>query len=196
MFHNDEEIILASSSPRRVEFLKLLGIEFKVIPSTIDEEKYRGFSPREMVSTLSLEKSLNVASKFNNAWVIGADTDVVINNQSLGKPKDKVEEKEMLETLSGRTHQVISSFSLVNLSLNIKDSCITSTDVTFETLSNNLIDAYIKTGEGDDKAGAYALQGISTAFIRSISGSYSSVIGLDLSSLVAMLLKYNVISCK
>ncbi len=196
MFENNQEIILASGSPRRIDFLKSLGITFKIIPSTVDEEKYRNLNPVEMVKVLSLEKALDIATQNKNSWVIGADTDVVINNESLGKPSDKNEERDILKTLSGKTHQVISGLSLINLSQNIKDTQFTSTDVTFINLSDDLIEAYIKTGEGDDKAGAYALQGISTAFIDSINGSYSSVIGLDLSTLVSMLLKYEIIKCK
>ena len=206
MFKNNQKIILASKSPRRIEFFKMLGIDVEVFSASIDEEQYRNLEPQKMVQVLSLEKAKVSQEKYfkennlnienSDIWFIGADTDVVFNGKSLGKPKDKQDAFNILKTLSGNTHEVISSFSIINLNRNIQKSFFTSTLVTFGNLSDEIINAYIATCECDDKAGAYALQGISSAFIESINGSYSSVIGLDVNKVVNALLKYDIINIK
>lgn len=203
MFKNDQKIILASKSPRRVEFFKMLGINVEVFSESIDEESFRELAPEVMVEELSLKKAIASCKKYfkvnpnitdNDIWFIGADTDVAINGKSLGKPKDSLDAFNILKILSNKTHEVYSAFSIVNIKRNIQESYLTSTKVTFCSLSDDIINAYIKTHECDDKAGAYALQGISSAFIESIQGSYSSVIGLDVNKLVKVLMEYKVIS--
>ena len=203
MFKNNYKIVLASKSPRRIEFFKMLGIDVQVFSASIDEEQYRNLEPSKMVQVLSLEKAKASQEKYfkennlnienSDIWFIGADTDVVFNGKSLGKPKDSKDAFNILKTLSGNTHEVISAFSIINVNRNIEESFLTSTLVKFCNLSDEIINAYIATHECDDKAGAYALQGISSAFIESINGSYSSVIGLDVNLLVKVLMEYKVI---
>ena len=203
MFKNNYKIILASKSPRRIEFFKMLGIDVEIFSSSIDEDNFRDLEPSKMVQVLSLEKAKdsqreyfkekNLSVDDSDIWFIGADTDVVYNGKSLGKPKDSKDAFNTLKMLSGKTHEVVSSFSLVNLNRNVEKSFFSSTSVKFSTLSDDMINAYIATHECDDKAGAYAIQGISSAFIESINGSYSSVIGLDVNLLTKVLMEYGII---
>lgn len=194
MFKTQEKIILASTSPRRQGFLKLLGLKFKVEESDVDEEKFRNLNPKVMVRKLAYEKALTVAKKHKNAFVIGADTDVVFKGVSLGKPKNKKDAEKILKTLSGKTHEVVGAICLINISKNIKEVYFSKADVTFSKLTPALIKAYIDTKEGDDKAGAYAIQGKGGVFIKSMKGNYSTVIGLDIEGLTKMLIKNKVVT--
>lgn len=188
------KIVLASSSPRRKDLLKSVGIDFIVKSSDIDETFDDGLSIVENVNKLALEKAMEVSKNFSGEHiVIGADTIVIIEGKVLGKPKDAEEAKYMLGLLSGNKHQVITSIALYPTSKNLKETVsYCSTNVYFKKLSDKEIDNYIKTGESMDKAGSYALQGIGSLFIDKVEGCYTNVIGLSLPLLYDMLKKYNI----
>lgn len=173
------QIILASSSPRRRDLLTRLGIPFTVIPSSVEEETLDGESPQDQVSRLALAKAEEISRMFPDAWVLGADTIVVIDNQILGKPLDSAEAKSMLAGLAGRTHEVYTGYAL--LSSRYSESRRlrwVRSRVRIRKLRRAEIEGYVATGEPMDKAGAYAVQGIGSGIVESISGSYTNVVGL------------------
>jgi septum formation protein len=179
--------ILASASPRRRELLKSLELEFAVIPSGVDEEYIPGESVKEHVLRLSREKALAVADENPQAWVLGADTVVIIDGEVLGKPDSKHEAREMLMLLSGREHRVITGFSIVRKSGNVVKSDLVESSVFFKEISEDEREWYIDTKEPYDKAGGYAVQGRAGFFIREIRGSHTNVIGLPLCEVVTVL---------
>ncbi|WP_028325503.1 Maf family protein [Desulfatirhabdium butyrativorans] len=180
-------IILASQSSRRRYLMKQAGIEFRVIPSRCEEHIDPALSPADCVAQLALQKASDIASLHPDAWVIGADTIVVIDGTILGKPSSKAEAKTMLRRLSGRTHQVLTGFALVNQAGERTIGRTVSTDVLFKPLSDDEIAWYIGTDEPFDKAGAYALQGIGAFMIKAVHGSYTNVIGLPICELIETL---------
>jgi septum formation protein len=177
------KIILASASPRRTELMALAGLEFDVVPADIDENVLPGEKPPEHVMRLSREKADAVAGTTNGRFFIGADTVVVLDDQIMGKPADDEEAFRMLSALSGRSHEVITGFSVFDKISGIHLSRCVRTEVMFKELSEREIRAYIATGCPMDKAGAYAMQGGAVHFIRSICGSYTNVIGLPMTEL-------------
>jgi septum formation protein len=177
-------IILASASPRRQELLGLTGLSFEIVPSEMDEEGVTG-APAEVARVLAERKAEEVAARYPEALVLGADTVVTLDGAILGKPKDAADAHRMLATLSGRTHQVITGIALRGPGVSVSDAV--STDVTFRALSAAEIAAYVATGEPMDKAGAYALQGYAALFTPKIHGDYANVVGLPLCRLTALL---------
>jgi len=180
-------IILASQSPRRRYLMKQAGIEFTVIPSLCEERVDPGLSPEACVAQLAEQKAMDIAARNRDAWVIGADTIVVIDGKILGKPSSKMEAASMLRQLSGRTHQVLTAFALIHLTSEKTTRRTVSTDVLFKPLSDAEIAWYIGTDEPFDKAGAYALQGIGAFMVKAVYGSYTNVIGLPICELVESL---------
>jgi len=173
-------VILASASPRRADLLRQLGLSFDTQPVAIDETPRPGEEPEAYVQRLAWEKALAGYQQAGQAeaLVIGSDTTVVLEHRILGKPVDREEAKSMLQALSGRTHQVMTGVALTT-SDGTKVS-VSTTDVEFRSLDEREIDAYCDTGEPMDKAGAYGIQGRGGAFVASIKGSYSAVVGLPL----------------
>ncbi|WP_417547058.1 Maf family protein [Marinobacter segnicrescens] len=173
-------VILASASPRRADLLRQLGLSFDTQPVAIDETPRPGEEPEAYVQRLAREKALAGYQQAGQAeaLVIGSDTTVVLEHRILGKPVDREEAKSMLQALSGRTHQVMTGVALTT-SDGTKVS-VSTTDVEFRSLDEREIDAYCDTGEPMDKAGAYGIQGRGGAFVASIKGSYSAVVGLPL----------------
>jgi septum formation protein len=182
-----EKLILASASPRRAELLNLLGLDFEVIPSHMDETSRNGETPPDHVLRLSLEKADQIAGLFPEALVLGADTVVVIDNRVLGKPKTQAEARYMLQTLSGREHIVYTGFSLVQKQKNHQISQVVKSAVLFKDIPGDEISWYVSSEEPYDKAGGYAVQGMGAFFIREIRGSYTNVMGLPLSEVVETL---------
>ena len=170
-------MILASRSPRRCELLSRLGIPFLTDAPDVDESC--DLPAPEAVQQLSLRKALAAASLHPDCWIIGADTLVSLDGQSLGKPKDESEASRMLHMLSGRTHQVFTGVTVISPSGGSLTG-LDRTDVTFDTLTEQEIDSYIRSGEPMDKAGAYALQGKAGAWVTHLAGCDTSVIGLPL----------------
>lgn len=186
-------IILASQSPRRRYLMKQVGIEFTVIASLCEERVDPGLSPEACVAQLAAQKAMDIAVQNRDAWVIGADTIVVIDGKVLGKPSSKAQAISMLRQLSGRTHQVLTAFALIHLTSG-KTICRTvSTDVLFKPLSDAEIAWYIGTDEPFDKAGAYALQGIGAFMVKAVYGSYTNVIGLPICELVESLAEEGIV---
>ncbi|HPC73165.1 MAG TPA: Maf family protein [Syntrophales bacterium] len=172
------ELILASASPRREELLSLAGIVFRAIPAEVNEEMAGKESPEEHVLRLSGEKAAAVAALYPDAWVLGADTTVIIDGEILGKPAHREEARAMMRKLSGRTHRVVTGFTLLRATSQHRVSRAVTSDVTFKKLASEEIDWYVATEEPYDKAGGYAVQGRAALFIREIRGSYTNVIGL------------------
>jgi septum formation protein len=179
--------ILASASPRRSELLTLLGLDFDVIPGSVNETFRPAETPREHVLRLSEEKALFVARCHPDAWVLGADTIVVIAGEVLGKPGSPEEAKRMLEKLSGREHEVFTGFSIVRQDREIRVHEVVESSVLFREIAGNEMDCYTGTEEPYDKAGGYAVQGMGGCFIREIRGSYTNVMGLPLCEVVEAL---------
>ncbi|MBU8879559.1 Maf family protein [Bacillus sp. FJAT-29790] len=177
-----QNLILASSSPRRKELLENLHLTFEVSSSDVDESFDPGLTPGEIVMELSSRKAKAVYEQNPDSFVIGADTVVVSEGTVLGKPKDRIEAFEMLKKLAGRTHSVYTGVSIMTPRKEIKFHV--KTDVVFWELSDEEIDAYIDTGEPFDKAGAYGIQGFGSVLVKEISGDYFSVVGLPVSKTV------------
>lgn len=174
-----KKIILASQSPRRKELLEKCGYPFEIDVADIDESITNTKDLNEEIRQLSIRKAKAVLSRHEDCIVIGSDTIVVIDHEVLGKPHTKEEAKEMLEKLSGKTHQVITGIAIIS---NQRTYSNTNTSyVTFEVLSKEEIDKYVDTNEPMDKAGAYAIQGIASRYIKSINGDYYSIMGFPVS---------------
>ncbi|MBU0529224.1 septum formation protein Maf, partial [bacterium] len=158
VLQNYPPIILASNSPRRKALLELIDIPFKVVSSTIHEDFSIDLKPIEFAKYYANLKALDVAQKYHNNLVIGADTIVVLDDEIIGKPLDENDSKSMLRKLSGRTHAVITGVSLVWQDKNIVDIFKEKTDVTFQELTNEQIQYYVKYYHPLDKAGSYGIQ--------------------------------------
>lgn len=188
-------LYLASQSPRRRELLTQVGIAFDVIAVDIDETARIDEKAEDYVLRLAQEKALAGwnSEKEKKTPVLGSDTSVVINGEILGKPEDHDDAKRMLNLLSGKTHQVMTAVALITPNKNATkpelSSVISVSDVTFKVLSDAELEQYVLSGECDDKAGSYAIQGLAAAFITHISGSYSAVMGLPLYETVELLNK-------
>ena len=180
---NHGTIILASASPRRTELMGLAGIEFSVVPADICEDALPDEIPAEHVMRLSREKADAVAEGTAGRFFVGADTVVVLDGRIMGKPADEAEAFEMLSGLSGRSHDVITGYTVFDKVSGIHISRSVQTEVLFKELSEREIRAYIATGCPMDKAGAYAMQGGAVHFVRTITGSYTNVIGLPMTEL-------------
>ncbi|MBW2187651.1 MAG: septum formation inhibitor Maf [Deltaproteobacteria bacterium] len=180
------QIVLASASPRRRELLASVGIKFQIIPSNIDEIQQPDEKPEDFVLRLSQEKAAEVAqrSTVSGRWFIGSDTIVQCDDHILGKPDSREDSATMLRMLSGRSHQVISGYAILDRNTNQWLSRSITTDVTFRALTDHEIDGYIASGEPADKAGSYAIQGLGAFMVTTISGSYSSVVGLPLAQII------------
>ncbi|KRQ88139.1 Septum formation protein Maf [Caloramator mitchellensis] len=182
-----KKIVLASASPRRIELLKMFLPDITIIPSNY-EEKLIDTEPIRLSVELAKGKAIDVASRVDGkSIIIGADTIVVMNSLVFGKPKDKEDAKQMLYTLSGKVHQVITGLCVLDVFNNKTITSYESTDVYFKELSADEIDLYIKSGEPFDKAGAYAIQGLASIFVKKINGCYFNVVGLPVYKLNEML---------
>jgi septum formation protein len=189
-------LVLASASPRRAELLRAAGFEFDVLPVEVDEAIHPGETPAAYVRRLAVAKSARALSMLAERElpgrardaplvVLGADTAVVIDGAILGKPRDDSEAAAILRRLSGRRHEVLTGVSLRRGSHEIGRT--ESTAVEFAPLSDSEIDWYIARGEGQDKAGAYGIQGLASCFIPRIEGSYSNVVGLPIACVYELL---------
>ena len=179
--------ILASQSPRRRELLTSIGLAFDVIPSDVPEIHQLGESPEEYVARLSRDKAEVVAASHPDAWIIAADTTVLLGDQLLEKPVDANDAKRMLGLIAGKTHIVYSGVTLQNATSDWRETRVAESEVRMLPLDEREIAWYVATGEPLDKAGAYAVQGIGGMFIDSIHGSYTNVVGLPLALLFEML---------
>jgi septum formation protein len=183
-------VVLASSSPRRHQLLRHLGVPFSIDPSTIDETPTPGASPTEVALSLAQRKANDVAQRHQNAVVIGADTLVDLNGRILNKPVDAEDARRMLRALAGNTHQVHSGIAVWRDGRTL--SRVVSSTVKMRPASEETIAAYVAGGEPLDKAGAYAVQGEGAALIERVEGSYLAVVGLPLLALRDLLLEAGV----
>jgi septum formation protein len=182
-------LILASKSARRRYLLKQAGLSFSVIPSGFDESSVLVSSPGEYVRILAESKAEDIADKYPESWVIGADTVVVINGMILGKPSSRTDARSMLKSLSGQTHEVLTGYCICCRAKGRLFSETIKTDVLFKNLSGDEIEWYIHTKEPFDKAGAYAIQGLGTFLVKSVNGSYTNVVGLPVCEVIEFLIK-------
>jgi septum formation protein len=180
-------IVLASSSPRRRELLGQAGVPFEVIVPGCDETPVPGETPQQMVERLALVKAVTVADQQRDALVIGADTTVFIDDKALGKPESVEEANSMLATIAGRTHEVWGGIALVCRERGLSQVWSHVTQVTMAGMDPKMIARYVESGEPMDKAGAYAIQGLGLQFVEGVSGSYSNVVGLNISALMQRL---------
>ena len=188
-----EPIILASASPRRQDFFRLIGLPFACIPAMIDETPPQGLSPRQIAEDLALKKALAVAEHqlgtppIQANWIFGADTIVVLGDEIFGKPADREAARQMLGRLAGKRHEVITAMALYNRQTAQADCRSVSSSVEFAPLSAVEIEWYLGTGEWQGAAGAYRLQELGGCLVRSINGSPSAVAGLPLHDFYVML---------
>lgn len=191
-----KRLLLASASPRRRQLLRLLGVRFTVAASRFDENTLAHLAnPAEYVGRAAEEKAGEVARR-RAGWILGADTDVVAPDGTiLGKPRDDADAHRMLRALSGDTHRVLSGVALLESSGDAvlrRDVRVVETRITFGALDDAAIGAYVATGEGRDKAGAYGIQGGALGFVTRIDGDLSNVIGLPLWTVGEMLASFGV----
>ncbi len=186
-------MILASESPRRRELLAAVGVPFRVVPSGVDEIPRPGESPSRFVRRAALDKGEAVANLYPSSFVLSADTIVVADGRILGKPRDRAEARRMLSRLAGREHRVYTAICLLCRERGHRDLGTEVTRVRFRPLTGAEIAAYARTGECDDKAGAYAAQGAGMLLIDRVAGSFSNVVGLPMTRVLAMLARARLI---
>jgi len=183
-------LLLASASPRRRELVGLLGIPVICEPADIDESSLPGEAPGCHVLRVARAKAARVARGHAESPVLAADTTVVVGDTILGKPRDREAARAMLALLSGRTHSVLTAMCLMwggHVASHLEPAT-----VTFRKLDAALIDWYLASGEGDDKAGAYAVQGLAGALITRVEGNVQAVIGLPLAPLLDLFQKVGI----
>lgn len=173
-------LVLASASPRRQELLRWLGIEHVTEPADVDERVLPGETGPVLVRRLAHAKAAAIAVRRPHDWILGADTIVEIDGQLLGKPSDRAEGARMLARLSGREHRVATGFALLAPGGATRAADVVLSHVRFRPVAARALAAYVETGEPDDKAGAYAIQGLGAALIERVEGSFTNVMGLPL----------------
>lgn len=203
------QLILASASPRRKELLERVGFSVKTVPADIDEQSNGNEDPEEFVKRMARTKVLAVVNRMRSTmasnapegmlaspvykkgdaparWVVGADTIVTLNGELMGKPRDQDHAFEMLQKLCGTEHRVVSGFCVFDLDKNKEGIQAVVSRVRMKRMTRPEIDKYLAVGESMDKAGGYAIQGVGSYLIDSISGSYTNVVGLPLCQLMEM----------
>ena len=183
-------LILASQSPRRRELLSMLGLEFEIITADIDETMDPNLSVEDAVAEVCRKKAQAVGASHPGRLIVAADTIVVVDEQKLGKPHSEAEAKQMLRSLSGRSHTVMTGFCLWQDGH--FETHVEHTHLRFRTLSDREIDAYVATGSPMDKAGAYCIQDQAAIFVEALEGDYYNVMGLPLCSLTKCLRKWGI----
>lgn len=181
-------IILASASPRRKELMESLNIPFEIITAEVDETIDPNNPLVDEIEDLSFKKAYAVFKDQGDAIVIGSDTMVVLNDIRLGKPKDEEDAYSMLKALSGNTHEVITAVSIIGPTQS--ETFSVKSMVKFYPMSDEEILTYIKTGEPMDKAGAYAIQGLGSKFVKTIIGDYYAIMGFPIAEVYHRLNKY------
>ena len=182
-----EPIILASESPRRQEFFRLLGLNFTCMPANIDESYAPGADCRAVAEELAVKKVRKIAETMEDAWICGADTLVELDGMIYGKAADRDEAGKTLRSLRGRTHVVYSAVALYNGRARTMDCKTVTSEVSFAPLSEGEIEWYLDSGEWIGAAGAYKIQGLAACFITEIKGSHFCVAGLPIREFYVML---------
>jgi septum formation protein len=184
-----DTLLLASSSPRRAQLLRAIGVPFEVMPSHVDETPREGEPPDVYVERLAEAKARAAAAAHAGRLVLGADTTVTVDGAILAKAEDEADARRMLEQLAGRAHEVHTGVAL----LHDHDSAVAcaTTRVWFRPMTSGDIQTYLDAGEWQDKAGAYAIQGRISRFVDRVEGSYTNVVGLPVALVWGMLMRYS-----
>ena len=183
-----QPLILASASPRRLDLLAQIGVvPSQIIPADIDETPHKGELPKQHALRLAIEKAQKISQSKHGAYILAADTVVGVGRRILPKSEDGRTARECLELLSGRSHRVFTGVCLITPSGEIKSRAV-ETRLKMKRLSDAELNTYIRSGEWDGKAGGYGIQGLAGAFIISIIGSYTNVVGLPIYEVRNMLI--------
>lgn len=188
-----ETIILASASPRRKELLEQIGVTFICQPA-VGEEKISSDSPETVVKELASQKASEVAAQHQDGIIIGADTVVSLEGKILGKPASRKEACRMLQMLQGRVHQVYTGVCMIKKRQGVVEESVVFSEETLVEMypvTEKEIENYVQSGESDDKAGGYAIQGKCAVFIKGITGDYYNVVGLPVSRVYQTLQRFN-----
>ncbi len=186
------KIILASSSPQRKKFLENAGLVFIVVPSSYEEDMTLPMVPGDLAKFLSLGKAEDVAKSFDDAIIISADTFVSIDNSIIGKPHTPDIAYKTLRTLSGKTHTVVTGFTIIDTKINKRISKAVETKVTFKELSDQMIYDYIRDYNPLKFAGSYTLRDVENTFIENIEGDHNNIIGLPVDEVMNTLKEFGV----
>jgi septum formation protein len=175
-------LLLASASPRRRELLALAGVDFEAVATSVEEAG--DGEPQDVVAENALRKArAGLALRPDAEWVLGADTEVAISGRVLGKPASAAEAREYLQELSGRTHEVLGAVAVLHAGSPEPLTAIERTRVSFAALEEGEIQRYLASGEWEDRAGAYAVQGLGASFVTAVDGDLANVIGLPMRAL-------------
>jgi len=185
----EENLILASGSPRRTQILTEVGIKHEVVLPQVEEIQFHPSGPLDLVLENAKMKALDVSCRYRDRWVLGADTIVSLNEKVFGKPNDLKEAKQMLMSLSGKTHRVSTGVCLTQKAEGFLETKVESSEVMFKDLDENIIDNYFLEVDPLDKAGAYGLQTRADLIIEKFSGSKTNVIGLPIELIERWLLQ-------
>lgn len=185
-----KEFIVASASPRRKEILAMGGFSFRIIPSDCDETITERLSPEETVKILAERKALSVLKNNTDAVVLGCDTVVALGDEILGKPSDRDDAFNMIKALSGEVHRVCTGVCIADKGKT--ETFVSVAEVEFYELSDETVKSYVETGECDDKAGAYGIQGLGGTLVKSINGDYYAIVGLPYAETVRVLSKFGI----
>ncbi len=196
MFATVKPLVLASASPRRKSLLTELGLCFRICPADLDERPKAGEKPGDYVCRIAEEKARLVGEHYGAAWILAADTTVVLGSEILGKPRDSDEALTMLHRLAGREHVVLTGFALYCSREPFCHVDRVETRVRFAPFARELAGAYVRTGEPLDKAGGYGIQGKGGMLVAAIDGSYSNVVGLPLAEIVGLLAELGIIEIR
>jgi len=188
---NYNNIILASTSVRRIEILKNIGLLFKTEKSSYEEDMTLDMSAIDLVEYLALGKAQEVSNRFSSDLVIGADTFIMYEGKKLGKPKSEAEVYEVLEKLSGKKIEIISGVAILHQDTNYQDIFHEVTTIYMRHFGNDFIDMYIKTGIPYERAGGFGVQDIGGRIIQKIKGDYNNILGLPLYNLLDRLYEIN-----
>ncbi len=186
------KIILASNSPQRKKFLEEAGLVFEVVPSNYEEDMTLPMVPSELAKFLSLGKAESVAVNFDDAIIISADTFISIDNRIIGKPHTPDVAYKTLRTLSGKTHTVLTGFTIIDTKINKKFSKAVETKVTFKELSDQMINNYIRDFSPLNYAGSYTLRQVENTFIENIEGDHNNIIGLPVDEVMKTLKEFGI----
>jgi septum formation protein len=187
-----KKIVLASASPRRKALLEQIGLKFTIDATAQEDTELAGLEPHGLAREISLKKAESVAGRYPDAIIIAADTIGVIEGHILGKPHSESEACAMLASLSGKSHAVITGFTVLDTLTGKAVSRSVETAVYMRRIIKSEIEAYVKTGEPLDKAGSYAIQGLGAVLVEKIEGDYSNVMGLPLSALAEALKEFGI----
>jgi len=188
-----KKIFLASKSPRRMEILQDLLLDFELVESDYEEQNQRKIDVYELVKEHAIGKAKAAIKNIkgnDKGLVLGSDTIVMLDDKVLGKPEDRNDATEMLKLLSGKTQTVITAISLIDIETKVELTKTDSTAVTFINLDDQMISNYLDLGEYTDKAGSYAVQGHGKVFVKDIQGSFTNIVGLPSHLLLEMLKQF------